>query len=452
MIGLKNLYSVLKEACAILEIELPEDLDNDNKLRVEKRILLLLNEYFFQTSNVLGKTQFNGENFQYFSEYHKYWENHHRGLLNPKINNERALEVAKALSNAKSTFGDSIFFVDHDVTNLSLQDIAQARYFTANQDFRGSINEPYNKIKQNRQKFQSQWIKDNVDDFLNFIGVSRKSQTDKRIDFAKNSAQFLIDKHIDAFGLGAHYNNDAVAIRNALINSVGMGYGPKKTNMFLRDMVELGVWQLTRFSEIDVASDVNTMKLALRTGILETDIPILSSFLDQFCHQYSLIDEQSAKAWRKVWEFWKELDPTNAPKSPCQIDYLLYSIGQDYCKEILSSYRCETGHDFYYLKNKVQLCQNPNCKRSGKTAKLIKKQLPCQIDSLLLPKKSGQIDIKQDNMLHTFNGKCIFDGVCRPKSAGFILFDPPMSISIKGQTGWTESYSYKGRGGGGMMG
>lgn len=452
MIVLKDLYSLLKEACNIVNVELPDDLSVENKLRVEKKLLLLLNEYIFQTTDSLGKTQFNGEEFPYFSEYHKYWEKHHRDLLDVKINEERALEVAKALSNAKSIFGNAIFRVNHNVTNLTRQDIAQARYFTANQDFRGSINEPYNKIKQYPEKFQSQWIYDNANDFLSLIGVSRKSQNDKRIDFAKKSALFLINNNIDAFGLAAHFNNDAVAIRNALINSVGMGYGLKKTNMFIRDMVELGVWQLARFSDIDVASDVNTMKLALRTGILETDIPIISSFLDQFCHQYSLIDEFSAKAWRKVWELWKEIDNLNAPESPCQIDYLLYRIGQDYCKEILSIYKCETGHDFYHLGNKLRFCPYSRCKKSNKTAKFIKKQLPCQIDSSLLPLKKGRIDIKPDNMLSIFNGKCIFEGVCRSKDSGFILFDPPMSISIKGQTGWTESYSFKGRGGGGMMG
>ena len=76
--------------------------------------------------------------------------------------------------------------------------------------------------------------------------------------------------------------------------------------MFIRDMVELGVWpDLSGFDRVDVASDINTMKLALRTGILKTDIPLISSFLDIFCYQYGYIDEMSAQAWRVVWEEWK---------------------------------------------------------------------------------------------------------------------------------------------------
>ncbi len=53
-----------------------------------------------------------------------------------------------------------------------------------------------------------------------------------------------------------------------LVNTPNMGYGLKKANMFIRDMVELKVWSaLENFDKIDVASDINTMKLALRTRI-----------------------------------------------------------------------------------------------------------------------------------------------------------------------------------------
>lgn len=51
--------------------------------------------------------------------------------------------------------------------------------------------------------------------------------------------------------------------------------------MFLRDMVVLGIWQnVDGFDKIDVASDINTIKVALRTGIIKTEIPLVSSFLD----------------------------------------------------------------------------------------------------------------------------------------------------------------------------
>ena len=65
----------------------------------------------------------------------------------------------------------------------------------------------------------------------------------------------------------------------------------------------LGVWKdIFGFEKIDVASNVNTIKIALRTGILTTAIPLESDFFDIFCNQYEYFDNLNTKAWRKVWE------------------------------------------------------------------------------------------------------------------------------------------------------
>ena len=75
-------------------------------------------------------------------------------------------------------------------------------------------------------------------------------------------------------------------IQKALINLPHSGYGNKKADMFIRDMIVLGIWKnVKNFESINVASDVNTIKVALRTGILKTEIPLVSSFLDIFCYQ-----------------------------------------------------------------------------------------------------------------------------------------------------------------------
>ena len=104
--------------------------------------------------------------------------------------------------------------------------------------------------------------------------------------------------------------------------------------MFLRDMVVLGIWQnVDGFDKIDVASDINTIKVALRTGIIKTEIPLVSSFLDIFCHQYSYIDEMNALAWRRVWEIWHMTYPNETIASPCLIDYFVYRVvGKQFCK------------------------------------------------------------------------------------------------------------------------
>lgn len=111
------------------------------------------------------------------------------------------------------------------------------------------------------------------------IGVISLSQNDKRVKYAETASQILIDKNIEPFDLLVHFNYDILQIRNFLINSRGAGFGNKKTDMFLRDMVVLGVWQnVKNFDKVDVASDINTIKVALRTGILKTKIPLVSSF------------------------------------------------------------------------------------------------------------------------------------------------------------------------------
>ena len=163
-------------------------------------------------------------------------------------------------------------------------------------------------------------------------------------------------------------------IRNFLLSKRGSGFGNKKTDMFIRDMVVLGVWNNPiNFNKIDVASDINTVKVALRTGILKTEIPLVSSFLDIFCYQYGLIDEMNALAWRKVWEKWNILYPKTCIESPSLIDYFVYRvIGKNFCKESLCIFRCHSGlHQFKwhlaeirhakYVKNKKQVLLEKYC-------------------------------------------------------------------------------------------
>ena len=109
--------------------------------------------------------------------------------------------------------------------------------------------------------------------------MTRLSQADKRLDFARNAAHFLLRNHIDPFEIADRFDNDAPRIRASLVAEANMGYGMKKANMFIRDMFEMSVWPtLANFDSIDVASDRNTMKVALRARILQSDIPLLSGF------------------------------------------------------------------------------------------------------------------------------------------------------------------------------
>ncbi len=285
---------------------------------------------------------------------------------------------------------------------------------------------------------------------MNLTGLS---QSDKLVDFARNAAQFLLRLQTDAFGLVEAYEYDAAAIRDALVAEPNMGYGLKKANMFVRDMVAWGVWrELSNLPLVDVASDRNTMRVALRTRVLQTGIPLLSSFLDIFCHQYVCIDAASAEAWRAVWWAWAEKDPQGAPVSPCLMDFLLYRIGRDYCKHALVRYQCTRGHTFYHFGARLRICRM--CRAEGHQGEAWPTEhvLPCQAVPEELPRDDdGRLLISEQNLLYTLDGRCPFDSVCQPRSASFRAYEAPRPISVKGQTGWIEAYAERDMGGGGLM-
>jgi len=283
-----NFVKFIEEINQKMGISLPSSWTNLTEVCLAQRFLKKINEYFFQTYKGIGTTSFNGEELQYFSEFHKFWEVNHKEILNVRINKDNARLTAQALSKAIHQYGRKILGVTNQTQGLLPEAIAQVRFFTANQDFREPPENQFSEYFDDPSRFDAQEIADDPDSFLRFLKMTRLSQTDKRLDFARNAARFLLDKNISAVKVASYYNDDAVQIREALVNTPNIGYGLKKANIFIRDMVEWKIWpRLKNFDKMDVASDINTIKSALRTGILQTDIQLLSSFLDIFCYQYS---------------------------------------------------------------------------------------------------------------------------------------------------------------------
>lgn len=436
--------SILKQ----LGIEKFEDLTIDQV----RYILSKTNEYFYTYKESLGKVHILDDEFYYFSEFHKFWERYHNKILNPTIIDDRCEKIADILNEIYLQYGKEVFYELYNTNSLNAEEICQIRYFSANQDFRGSRDfEELAKIYSDDPTiFDVDKIIQDPEDFLKNIGITKLSQNDKRVKYAKTAAKIIKDLNINRpFDLFSYFNKDLLKIKNYLINKKGSGYGNKKIDMFLRDMVVLKVWENPiNFDKIDVASDVNTIKVALRTGILKTEIPLLSSFLDIFCYQYSLIDEMNAKSWRRVWEIWKEKFPDNCLESPCLIDYLVYRIiGKEFCKEALCIYECnEHKHRFKWHSPRNKTCQV--CKKNQATLKA--KVLPCTDEE-------GYIYIQRNSFVSGENAilkdikECPFVSVCNPKSSSFIKLNPPKSISILGQTGWESARTKAEEGGGGLM-
>lgn len=425
--------------------------NNDLSLDEVRYILSKTNEYYYAYKEGLGNTFVLDDYFDYFSEFHKFWEENHKQILDPFINEEKCKEIADILNGLYLKNGQQLFYELYNTFSLKPEDICRIRYFSANQDFRGSrdFKKLFEIFSDDPTIFDKQKIYNNPEDFLKNIGITSLSQSDKRIKYAEKAADILIKLNLEPYDLFSYFNRDINIIRNFLSNNQGSGFGNKKTDMFLRDMVVLKVWENpVNFDTLNVASDINTIKVALRTGILQTKIPLISSFLDIFCYQYSLIDEMNALSWRKVWEIWKSNYPGTCIESPCLIDYFVYRIiGKEFCKDSLCIFICDSKeHQFKWHSARNSSCQV--CKEHK--ASVIKKILPCTDDEgYIFIEKSGFVS--GENALLPGIKECPFVSVCNPKSNGFKELNPPKSISILGQTGWESARTKAGDGGGGLM-
>ncbi len=440
-----------------LQSLIPEQTIVSNKLTVEEARLVVskMNEYFFTNYEGIGTTNILDNDYEFISEFHKFWERNHKEILNPSIDLSRCEAIADILHDIYIKYDKKPFYNIYDTCGLTSQEICRIRYFSSNQDFRGSrsFSELAEIYRVDPSIFDTEKIYEKPVDFIKDIGISGLSQNDKRIHFASNAAKLLIDNKIEPYDLLSFCTNDIAQVRQLLVSNKGAGYGNKKADMFLRDMVVLKVWNnVTNFDVIDVASDVNTIKVALRCGILKTDIVLISSFLDIFSYQYSLIDTMNAKAWREVWNAWQRKYPTECIESPSLMDYLVYRIvGREFCKESLYTFRCETGaHTFKWHSAKNRTCQI--CHKQGQRhkAEVVKKTLPCaDNEGHIFFEKN--INVNTDNAVLAGMKTCPFVCVCCPSNNRFKKYNPPKSISILGRTGWDSAKARRDEGGGGLM-
>ncbi len=243
-----------------------------------------------------------------------------------------------------------------------------------------------------------------MDELLNFLGA--QSQRDKRKPWMLNSAKLLVEKYYSsAFNINNAHQGDILEIIKALKAEEKYGFSNKKAHMFLRDMADLGVWKYQKnVEQLDVMSDKNTMRVALRTGILQFRIPLLASFLDVFCYQYSMVDRLNREAWRRVWKEWNNIPNNHRPYTPASMDYLIFRLGKIACRP------------------KKRFCPPEVSIKSKK------------LESLF----------PQDRLIFNSNGYCIFRNICQHERK---FLNTPNSISIEGRTGWKSGKTNEGGGG-----
>lgn len=418
-----------------------------------RKVIKEINEFLYTNYEGIETTIALNAEMEYFSDFHKYWHMNHSEILDITIDEDKCREVAIALHEVYVRTRGKAFREVYDTKELSKSDICRIRLLTANQDFRGSLD--FGKLitvfNSDKSTFDEKVILDDPQSFLKEIGVSLRSQGDKRAQYAMNICKYLIEKNIEPYELIEYFDRDVFALRNSIIEESNAGYGNKKADMFIRDMVVLNVWSNVKgFDKIDVASDVNTIKVALRTGILKTAIPLVSSFLDIFCYQYGYVDTMNASAWRKVWEVWCELYPKDEIESPSLLDFFIYNVvGKQFCRESLAEYKCDVeDHTFKWhtgMNKRCQICYSKGIANIKATRQRM--ILPCTDDEGYIA--INNTDFVKSKIAEPNYDECPFKNICTQTDSFFLR--PPKSISIKGRTGWETAYTRKNEGGGGLM-
>jgi hypothetical protein len=317
-------------------------LDEESEVDLAAATLRKLNEFLYQQP----PTRQAG----YISPFHEFWERWHREVISPSIDRSQCQQVSRSLAYLFAHPGEHPKYeLTPPIDRCGLPDeaVADVRFFTVIQDFKIHLykqgRNPFAKYCETPEWFDARAIVGKpalVDSFLSYLEA--RSQGDKRRSWMMQAARFLVDNYGGkAYLLLDAHDGDADAIKTALCEPGDIGYSEKKANLFLRDMADWHIWCYRRnYDKVDVASDANTMRIALRTGILTTRMPLVASYLDVYCHQYSLIDEWTSRAWRTVWEEWRRADEGRAPPTPASMDFVLYSsIGRRLCRR--STPKCE---------------------------------------------------------------------------------------------------------------
>lgn len=395
----KRLLRILSQSSEAKSLSLSNDEEDFEKVA---KALWALNEFLYVTTDEVEDDA--------ISAYHRFWRDNHTRLLDIRVDGSKCAEVAEKLEHLFKAYGRRLRPSSDEVSSLTPGLIANARFFTAVQDFTIRFRQsPYHIAEKMPELFEASRIVKNpelIDSLLRELGA--ESQYDKRRKFARLCAQLLIENYGgEARNISEVHKGDAVRIRDVLVKNPNdrfrgsLGYSEKKANMLIRDLYELGVWpQLTNLENLDVSSDANTMRIALRLGIVRTRIPLLTSYLDVYCYQYGAIDRAVSEAWREVWRKWELIPGNHKVAAPAFFDFLIYRLGQVCCRP----------------RNRA--CDVP-CKGSRLT----------QLRELI-PDSDGYCPFRD---LHEERTKTL---------------NPPRSISIYGRTGWRSGLTNSGGGGG----
>lgn len=103
-----------------------------------REIIKEINDYLYTTHQNIGKLSALGKEFSYFSDFHKFWQLHHKEILDCQIDDNKCIQVAEKLHEIYVLTNGSAFKSVWNTRGLTNDDVCRIRLLTANQDFRGS--------------------------------------------------------------------------------------------------------------------------------------------------------------------------------------------------------------------------------------------------------------------------------------------------------------------------
>lgn len=374
-----------------------QDVGLDETEKSRRALHTIARYFYFRTEGVPN---------DHVSAFHVWWEKHAAEVLGLTVDDEQCRLVAEVLERhfSRASLAASHF---PPPPGTDPQAIANCRFFSAAQDFGGRFRRsPFELLAQDAEYFSPAHLLANperVDGFLRHTGA--EAQYDKRRDYVRNGAEWLQANYGgEAFNLHEANGRSVRKLSKAMtVKTVGMGFSAKKTHMFVRDLFDWGVWDpAIDIHELDVASDANTMRIALRTGVVRLKIPtLLPSYLDIHSPQYELVDDANVRAWRRVWEVWGELPDNHRVPAPAFFDFFIYTLGKTTCRKT-----------------------TPRCKATSRCSKLGQDDCPAAGSDVC-------------------DGYCPLRNVCPEETR---ILQPPKSISIFGRTGWGSGSTNEGGG------
>ena len=104
-----------------------EELKSPFDIQSARNTIKELNNFLYCTYPDIGTINVLGQDFSYFSDFHKYWSKHYKEILDLKINVEACVEVAKALHDVYKRTKGRAFCTIYETNNLSYDNICRIR-------------------------------------------------------------------------------------------------------------------------------------------------------------------------------------------------------------------------------------------------------------------------------------------------------------------------------------